>query len=319
MSNEVDVVIPTRDRPVQLARCLSALANQTFDRFGVIVVDDGGTASAERLAPNAVRRAIATRWVRNDAPVGAGTSRNRGVALSQAPYVVFLDDDCVPAPEVIARHHRALASAAGPVVSLGPILAPPRHRLPVWTHWDADRLQREYARLNSGQRRPRWTHLYTGNVGVRRSDFTAVGGFDHRFTRQEDIELGYRLACLGCRFTFDPAAVVWHHSDRALRTWTQIPASSAHFDVLMDRLIPGSARLAEVHAGLDAKHWALRLIRRVARGRLAQRCTVTGAIGAGAALHALRADRAALWAFSVVWDLTYSRALAEATAGGTPR
>lgn len=311
-SVEVDVVIPTRDRPSQLLTCLKALGRQGFKQFGVIVVDDGGTVPAEQLVPDLVRRRLAVRFIRNAVSIGPGPSRNRGVEASKAPFVVFLDDDCVADPALLACHRAGLAD--GPVVSLGPILSPPGRRLPVWTHWDADRLGREYERFSSGQGSPGWSHLYTGNVGLRRSDFVTVGGFDRRFARQEDVELGYRLARLGCGFRFDPAAVVWHDSDRSLPTWARIPAVSARFDVLMDTLVPDSNRLAEVREDMAMKHWALRLTRRITRAPLMRRSTVNAAIGMGRILHAVRVDRAALSAFSVVWDLTYCQALEEATS-----
>jgi GT2 family glycosyltransferase len=310
---DLDVVIPTRDRPGPLAKCLDALADQRFDGLTVIVVDDGGSTPASHRLPHHVRDRLRIRFVRNETSIGPGPSRNRGVEVSAAPYLVFLDDDCVAGPELLGRHRAALA-AGGPVASLGPILPPPGQRVPAWIHWDADRMGREYERLARGQCSAGWTHLYTGNVGLRRADFQAVGGFDPRFARQEDIELGYRLAQLGCRFEFDPAAVVWHDSDRSLRTWTRIPASSALFDVLMDRLDPESDRLSTVRKDLGARHWALRMARCMTLVPAVQRSAVAAAIGAGRVLHAVRADRPALSAFSLVWDLTYTRALRDATA-----
>lgn len=317
-SADLDLVIPTRDRPTQLAATLEALRHQTCDQFRIIVVDDGSATRAENLVPNPTRRALPIRFVRNNESVGPGASRNRGAETSTARYVVFMDDDCIADPELIARHRSALGAANGPAVSLGPILSPPGQRLPAWTHWDADRLGREYARLARGEVSPGWRHFYTGNAGVRRDDFVAVGGFDRRFARQEDVELGYRLARFGCRFTFDRAAVVWHDSDRTLRGWLRIPEASARFDVLMDRLVPGSDRLSESLGELTGKHWALRATRPLARRPLTQRCAVKGAVGAGCVLHAVRVDRPALAAFSLVWDLTYTHALAEAAASGTP-
>ncbi|BBY19362.1 glycosyltransferase family 2 protein [Mycolicibacterium litorale] len=311
---DIDIVIPTRDRPAQLATTLEALRNQSCDRLRVIVVDDGGRTRAENLVPNQLRRSMPIRFIRNEESIGPGGSRNRGAEASGAPYIVFMDDDCIADRDLIARHRAALM-AGGPTVSLGPILSPPGQRLPVWTHWDADRLGREYRRLATGESQPGWRHVYTGNVGLRRDDFVAVGGFDTRFARQEDVELGRRLARYGCRFTFDPAAIVWHDSDRTLRGWLRIPVYSAHFDVLMDQLVPDS-RLWEVHDELTARHWALRATRPLVRMPLAQRTAVGAAVGAGCLLHAARLDRAALAAFSLVWDLTYNQALADATLPG---
>lgn len=310
----LDVVIPTRDRPDLLAATLRALGRQDDIDFGVIVVDDGGSPPATDVAG----QSSSVRFLRNDVSIGPGLSRNRGVEASDARFVVFLDDDCVADPQLIGRHRAALASADDPVVSLGPILAAPGRRLPVWTHWDADRLQREYVRIANGQSVADWTHFYTGNAGVRREDFLAAGGFDGRFARQEDVELGYRLARLGCRFVFDPRAVVVHDSDRSLRSWLRIPAASARFDVLMDQLDPDSARLSNIHSSLSTRHWALRAARRLVRTPAVRRCAVTGAVAAGRGLHAVRADRAALSAFSLVWDLTYWSALRDAATAGEP-
>jgi GT2 family glycosyltransferase len=316
---DLDVVIPTRDRPGQLAATLDALRRQSCGRFGVIVVDDGGETEAEKLVPNAARRSLPIRFIRNEMSIGPGASRNRGVEASEAHYVVFIDDDCIADRGLVARHRAALAPGDRPVVSLGPILSPPCRRLPVWTHWDADRLEREYVRIARGDTSPGWRHLYTGNVGVRREDFVAVGGFDTRFARQEDVELGYRLGRHGCRFTFDPAAIVWHDSDRTLRGWLRIPEASARFDVLMDRLVADSDRLSDVHDELTTRHWALRVTRPLTRTPLAHLCAVKGAVGAGWLLHAVRVDRAALAAFSLVWDLTYCHALREATSVRDPQ
>lgn len=308
----LDVVIPTRDRPARLATTISALAQQDSAGFGVIVVDDGGREAAEALLPAEVRDSVPIRFVRNETSIGPGPSRNRGVEASEADYVVFLDDDCVAVPSLVAVHTAVLARSDGPVVSLGPILPPPGQRLTVWNHWDADRLGREYERLQKGLGAPAWTHLYTGNVGVRRQDFLAVGGFDPHFSRQEDVELGYRLHRHGCRFEFDPDATVYHDSARSLDSWLRVPAASAHFDVLMDRLDPESERLSAVLADLDHRHWALRLARRAVPGARARRSAARGAVTTGRLLHGLRADRVGMAACSVAWHLSYCAALQEA-------
>jgi hypothetical protein len=55
-------------------------------------------------------------------------------------------------------------------------------------------------------------HFCTSLACVRRSDFSAAGGFDERFTRPgyEDVELGYRLQRNGVKLMLCPGAVGNH-------------------------------------------------------------------------------------------------------------
>ncbi len=300
-SAEFDVVVATHDRPELLAACIDSLERQTFMGFRLIVVDDAGRVPA--AAPRAT-------VLRNERSVGPGGSRNRGVAAGAAPYVLFLDDDVRAHPELLAAHRVAL-SGGGPVVSIGALLPPPGVRLPPWDLWQADRLAREQRRLAAGAAAS-WTHVYTGNVALRRADFEAAGGFDTSFARQEDVELGYRLSEAGCRFVFAPDALVWHDARHSLADWLRIPAASARYDVLIDRTRPGSGRLRSVR---DAEHHpALRAARGLVRGPRSARAVERLAIAAAGALHRVRADRLAVPAYSLVWDIEYDRALAAALA-----
>lgn len=315
--HDIDVVIPTRDRPGQLFVTLEALTRQCFSNFGVVVVDDGSRCDVEALTPPALRDRLGIRFVRNAHSLGAGPARNRGVAQSRARYLVFIDDDCIAGPQLIRQHYEALSAADEPVVSLGPILSVAGLRLPVWAHWDAHKLEREYDRLADGRAVPGWEHLFTGNVGLRRVDFLFVGGFDERFPRGEDVELGYRLAAYGGRFTFHSEAIVQHDSQRSLKTWIAITAAAAVSDIGMHQRDPESNRLSRVAEQLDSRHWAVRLVRKALGGPIASRCAIVGALSAGVLLHAIRADQLAFSAISVVRDLTYWRSLQQELPPGT--
>jgi len=309
--HDIDVVIPTRDRPGQLLVTLEALARQSFSDFGVVVVDDGSGCDVAALIPPALRNELGIRFVRNAQSLGAGPARNRGVAHSRAKYLVFIDDDCIAGPQLIRRHYEVLSSADEPVVSLGPILSVAGRRLPVWAHWDAHKMEREYDKLVKGRAVPGWGHLFTGNVGLRRVDFLFVGGFDERFPRGEDVELGYRLAAHGGRFRFHSEALVRHDSQRSLKSWMAITAAAAVSDIDMHQRDPESNQLSRVSEQLESRHWALRLVRKFLGGPIAGRCATAIALSAGLVLHAIRADQLAFSAMSVVWDLTYWRSLQE--------
>ena len=118
----ISVVVPTRDRPEQLERCLAALERQTAaDSIEVIVVDDG---SANRAAvEDAVKDRPRVRLVRLDG-AGPAAARNSGVRAARGRYICLTDDDCEPRADWVERLAgslgRGAAAAAGVTLSGSP-------------------------------------------------------------------------------------------------------------------------------------------------------------------------------------------------------
>jgi glycosyltransferase involved in cell wall biosynthesis len=118
----ISVVVPTRDRPDQLERCLAALGQQTASgSIEVIVVDDG---SANRAAvEDVVRDRSQVRLVRR-AGAGPAAARNSGVRAARGTYICFTDDDCEPRADWVERLagslSRGAAAAAGVTLSGSP-------------------------------------------------------------------------------------------------------------------------------------------------------------------------------------------------------
>ena len=89
----IAVVVPTRDRPDSLRRCLGALRAQSA-ALDLVVVDDG---SALERQVAAVAEAAGARLLRRGGE-GPAAARNAGWRQSAAPVVCFTDDDCEPLP-----------------------------------------------------------------------------------------------------------------------------------------------------------------------------------------------------------------------------
>lgn len=120
----ISVVVPTRDRPESLARCLEALAAQEAASLELVVVDDG---SAEPSAvATAVRREPRARLVRIEGE-GPAAARNAGARAARGDVICFTDDDCEPVPDWA----RLLAAAAGGGAAAGRTVFPTAAPAPV--------------------------------------------------------------------------------------------------------------------------------------------------------------------------------------------
>ena len=85
------IILPTHHRPQLLRRSLDSLCRQTFVDFELIIVDDTGADLP--LCPELQALRGRYQYIIRDGAAGPAESRNRGLDLAQAPYVLFLDDD----------------------------------------------------------------------------------------------------------------------------------------------------------------------------------------------------------------------------------
>ncbi len=110
---QISIVVPTRDRPAALARCLAAIGGE----HEVVVVDDG---SRDRAAlARALDGAPAARIVRAGGH-GPATARNLGARAAGGEVVCFVDDDCEPVSgwaAALARRAAQAGAAAGATVA----------------------------------------------------------------------------------------------------------------------------------------------------------------------------------------------------------
>jgi LmbE family N-acetylglucosaminyl deacetylase/glycosyltransferase involved in cell wall biosynthesis len=103
----VSVIVRTRDRPELLAEALASLAEGTWRRAEVVLVNDGGT-------PPSIPPDYPLPVVRVDLSESRGraAAAQAGVEAAQGDYVAFLDDDDLAAPEHLATL-AGLVQAAG--------------------------------------------------------------------------------------------------------------------------------------------------------------------------------------------------------------
>ncbi|MFA5785663.1 MAG: glycosyltransferase [Actinomycetota bacterium] len=200
-ATDLTIAIPTRDRFPILERTLGALKRQTVSGFEVIVVVDG----TDQNPPHIPARVIVSEHR------GPGAARNIAAHASARKLILFLGDDMVPEPQLVARHLEQHKRQPEPEVAvLGHVDWHPDtgpNRIQRWMDWSGT--QFDYAHIAGED--AGWGRFYSSNVSLKRDFFLSVGGFDEEFFfLYEDTDLGWRLHDQGLRLFYEPEAKALH-------------------------------------------------------------------------------------------------------------
>ena len=215
---EVAVLVSSYERPQHLLRVLHSIAVQqnVEGKFEVVVTDDGSEDETHDLV----------REFAESVPFRVGLTthphetyqlarcRNEGVRASKAPYLLFLDGDCLIPPDHLEVHlkrkqhgvvYAGYCALLDEDVSEGLSVESVRNggfllraRKP-----ELDKLAKmdRKARFYEWVRHPTKPKLFGGNVGIHRADYEAVNGYDEAFEGWgcEDDDLRMRLRQAGKR------------------------------------------------------------------------------------------------------------------------
>lgn len=268
---DLSVVIATLRRPAVLRRTLSRLEQQTVHpaTFEVLVVSDAAEPDLEAVKSAIGTRTYEVRHLVGSTP-GVSATRNTGWRAAAAPLVLFIGDDMLPTPGLVAEHQKAHASDPDPDAAvLGFVRWAPELRITPFMRWLEHGIQFDYPSIRG---EAAWWHLYTANASLKRSRLEEVGGFDEDFRfGYEELDLAKRLDEVGLRVIYRPAAVVEHLHAATIEDWRQRMRVVAAAERQFVKKHPGTEPyfLQMFEAALDrppARGRAARLVGRVPRG-----------------------------------------------------
>ena len=100
----LSAILCTFNRAELLSQTLESILGQTLDRsnFELIVIDDGSMDDTRKVVESFERR-LPLRYA-YQANAGLASARNHGIYRSQAPLLLFLDDDDVCSPNLFEEH-----------------------------------------------------------------------------------------------------------------------------------------------------------------------------------------------------------------------
>ena len=238
---KISFIVLTYNRTDALLPVLRSLAEQCDACHEVLIADDGSRPDQVRMLRErcpAFRCPVRHVW-HPDVGFTASQARNLAAGKARSDYLVFLDGDCIPNKDFVARHS-ALAEPGcfvnGSRVLLSQRLTAqviegemdlPHRSLSFWIkarlRGDCNKLLHLVLwpwRLFRVKQGFEWRGIRSCNFGVWRADFIGVNGFDETFQGwgHEDADLVLRLCHFGVKrkngFMATEVFHLWHPESR---------------------------------------------------------------------------------------------------------
>ena len=223
----LDVLIPTFNRPAALAVTLTALTAQTLPSFRVVVSDqtedEDTTSAAEVQTPVRLLRAQGRPVELHRHLPRRGLAEHRDFLLAQAraPYALFLDDDVLTEPDLLARLLRVLSEqrcgfVGAPLIGL--------------SHLDDVRPHQQAIELWDGPVQPETIH--PGDPAWARHHLHSAANAWHvqqRLGASDAEPVVYKVAWVGGCVLYDVAEL---RAAGGFSFWTELPEQHCGEDVL---------------------------------------------------------------------------------------
>ena len=211
------VVIPTKDRPIELEKTLQAYTQQTVEpkSFEIVLVNDHGDSEKLRALTRPFENKLQIRVVDNHGKNGPGAARNLGIELADGEIIFITGDDIIPATDLLEQHdkaHRKFPEVETAFVGYNDWHSEMQLDWVTKHIVGAGAQQFNYNGMTHEQEVP-FDRFYTSNVSFKRlftADMDQIFSENFRFAAFEDTELGYRLSKRGMSLRYLANAIGYH-------------------------------------------------------------------------------------------------------------
>jgi GT2 family glycosyltransferase len=218
----VAVVMPFAGTPAEATACLEALRTlRVRPGDSLVLADNSGTAAPAtpptdpppfagsspdtQASAAGARTGASVRLVRATGERSPARARNVGARATEQAWILFLDADCRPSPDLID------AFFAEPISGDVGALAGEIHPLPSGDSLAARYgMSRNFLNSSTHMAHPFRPRVAAANLLVRRAAFEAVGGFREGIRAAEDTDFCWRLQDAGFTLAVRPQASAGH-------------------------------------------------------------------------------------------------------------
>ena len=202
----IDVVLPFRGSQEQLERVAERLAALKLLAGDTVTIADNRPDASDATHEHVLILGAGERQTSYHA-------RNRAVAQGNASWIVFLDADVLPPPDLLDRYFATpprdtTGVLAGAVVDEEPeTTAAPAPRYA----WLKSSMSQATTLAHDG-----WAFAQTANAAIRREPFVQVGGFEPKIRSGGDADLCFRIRAAGWGLEGRQDAAVVHHNRQTI-------------------------------------------------------------------------------------------------------
>lgn len=209
----ISLIICSRDRCRQLARCLESVRHLTFaGPWELIIVDNGSTDETAAVTQKFIENGeVQARYLFEP---GAGKSRglNTALGIARGQILAFTDDDCYPAPDFLSQVWSAFEDPRVGYIGGRILLHDPTDHPITINESTTPRTFSAGSFVCAGS-------VQGANMAFRRAVLLEIGGFDPLFGpgatfAAEEIEAVARASAAGWKGLYRPEVVVSHHHGR---------------------------------------------------------------------------------------------------------
>lgn len=209
------LIIPTYNRQKIVLQTLDYLNNQVGKDFDIIVVDQTNIPEKQLNDFTPSDNSVKYKYI-NIEEIGLPNARNVGAEVSSADILIYIDDDCIPDPNMVRSYVKIFKNldsrtwcVAGRVIEKNNNIFRQSDKIVGgWITWYGKTLK-NFDTDNKGE--CQWAP--GGNFAVRKSHYQKLSGFDKNFIGNamlEDVDFGFKIIRNGGRVIYEPGPVMEH-------------------------------------------------------------------------------------------------------------
>jgi colanic acid/amylovoran biosynthesis glycosyltransferase len=213
----VSVVMPFYGDAEDAREALEALESLSLRSDDEVVISDNSPDGAMATAASSGKQTVTVVGATDQ--FGSYYARNAGAEGASADWLLFLDADCVPPPDLIDRYFESHPDARCGILAGGVEGAP--EQTAAVARWFRSRSALQSEVLTDSYEKKMGV---TANMLVRRAAWEAVGGFQERIRSHGDTEFSWRVQEAGWELEHVPGAAVEHVHRESLKPLARVSA-----------------------------------------------------------------------------------------------